>query len=307
MRSAWLAQRVLGLIPTLLITWTVVFGAMRLIPGDPVSLMLGGVPASQEVMENERRRLGLDRPVYEQYLSFLRHAATGDFGISFTTRQPVRAMIASQLPYTLSLAGGGLLVGAVLGVLLGTLAGLRPNGWTDAGAMTLALGGLSLPSFWIGMVLIHVFGTTLGWVPIIGTGPLALVLPSITVGLFLAGGLARLIRASIIEVLGQDYIRTARAKGLAPFLIVAKHVGRNAVIPPMTLLGVQFAVLIGGAVVTERVFARPGIGALLVDAVLSKDYPLVQGVVVMTTAAYLVINLAIDLLYGWIDPRISRA
>ena len=307
MRSDFLIRRLLGIIPTLLLTWTVVFVALQLVPGDPVSLMLGGTPASQEILDAERHRLGLDQPAIVQYLAFLGHALTGDFGISFTTRQPVVTMIASQLPYTLSLAAGGLVVGMTLGTSLGVLAGLRPNGWTDAGVMTLALAGLSLPSFWIGMVLIHVFGTMLGWVPIIGTGLSSLILPSIAVGLFLAGGLARLIRTSIIEVQGQDYIRTARAKGLPPFAVVAKHIARNALIPPLTLLGVQFAVLIGGTVVTERVFARPGIGALLVDGVLSKDFPLVQGVVVVTTAAYIVINLLIDLLYGLIDPRISRA
>ncbi|MCW3475937.1 ABC transporter permease [Limobrevibacterium gyesilva] len=306
MRGTWLLRRLLGIIPTLLLTWSVVFAALQMVPGDPVSLMLGGTPASQEVIQAERHRLGLDQPVHLQYLNFLRHAVTGDFGASFTTRQPVLSMIGEQLPFTLSLAAGGLLVGAVLGTLLGVLAGLRPNGWTDAGVMTMALAGLSLPSFWIGMVLIHVFATLLGWVPVIGTGPVSLILPSITVGLFLAGGLARLIRASIIEVQGQDYIRTAHAKGLPPLLVVGKHIARNAVIPPLTLLGVQFALLIGGAVVTERVFARPGIGAMLVDAVLSKDYPLVQGIVVVTTGAYIVINLAIDLVYGLIDPRISR-
>ena len=303
---AFILRRLISVIPTLLLTWTVVFGAMHAIPGDPVSMSMGGQPASQEVMENERKRLGLDRPVIVQYLDFLRRAATGDFGVAFGTRQPVVSMIGSQLPYTLSLAFGGLLVGGVLGTVLGTLAGLRPNGWTDAAVMTAALGGLSLPSFWIGMVLIHVFGTMLGWVPIIGTGVQALILPSIAVGLFLAGGLARLIRASIIEVMGQDYIRTAFAKGLPTFLIIGKHVARNAVIPPITLLGVQFAVLIGGAVVTERVFARPGIGAMLVEGVLSKDFPLVQGIVVMTTSAYILINLLIDILYGIIDPRIAR-
>jgi ABC-type dipeptide/oligopeptide/nickel transport system permease component len=306
MRADWLLRRLLGIVPTLLLTWTIVFAALQMVPGDPVALMLGSTPASQEVMQAERHRLGLDQPVSMQYLNFLHHAVTGDFGDSFTTRQPVVGMIAEQLPYTLWLALGGLLVGGLLGTLLGVLAGLRPNGWVDAGVMTVALAGLSLPSFWIGMVLIHVFATLLGWVPVIGTGPVSLILPSITVGLFLAGGLARLVRSSIIDVQSQDYIRTARAKGLPPFLVVAKHVGRNALIPPLTLLGVQFAVLIGGAVVTERVFARPGIGAMLVDAVLSKDYPLVQGIVVLTTGAYIAINLAIDLLYGLIDPRISR-
>jgi len=305
-RLDFLLRRLFGIIPILLLTWTIVFAAMHMVPGDPVTLLLGGTPASQEAIEAERHRLGLDRPVPVQYVEFLRRAVVGDFGDSFATRQPVLDMIGSQIGFTLSLAGGGLLVGMVFGTLLGVAAGLRPGGWIDTAVMTLALTGLSLPSFWIGMVLIQVFGTTLGWVPIIGTGLPALILPSITVGLFLVGGLARLIRASIIEVMGQDYIRTARAKGLGPVLVIGRHVARNAVIPPMTLLGVQFAVLIGGAVVTEQVFARPGIGAMLVNAVLTKDYPLVQGIVVMTTAAYIAINLLIDLLYGLIDPRISR-
>ena len=171
--------------------------------------------------------------------------------------------------------------------------------------MTLALTGLSLPSFWIGMILIQIFATQLGWVSVLGSGLEALVLPSITLGLFLAGGLARLVRNSIIEVMAQDYIRTAYAKGLTAVRVVAKHAMRNAVIPPLTLLGIQFALLIGGAVVTETVFARPGIGRLLVLAVLEKDFPVVQGVVVLTTAAYVLINLVIDIAYGIIDPRVQ--
>ena len=171
--------------------------------------------------------------------------------------------------------------------------------------MTLALAGLSLPSFWIGMILIQVFATQLGWVPVLGTGLEALILPSITLGLFLAGGLARLVRNSIIEVMAQDYIRTAYAKGLTATRVVAKHAMRNAIIPPLTLLGIQFALLIGGAVVTESVFARPGIGHLLVLAVLEKDFPLVQGIVVLTTTAYVAINLVIDIAYGIIDPRVQ--
>ena len=170
--------------------------------------------------------------------------------------------------------------------------------------MVLALTGVSLPSFWIGMILIYVFGTLLMWVPITGTGFQSLILPSITVGLFIAGGFARLVRASIIEAMGQDYIRTARAKGLPPAKIVLKHALRNAMIPPVTLLGVQFALLIGGAVVTENVFARPGLGTMLVEAVLTKDMPLVQALVVYKTAAYVIINVCIDLIYGAIDPRV---
>jgi len=176
----------------------------------------------------------------------------------------------------------------------------------DTLCMTTALVGLSLPSFWIGMILIQVFATQLGWVPVLGSGWDALILPSITVGLFLAGGLARLTRNSIIEVMGQDYIRTARAKGLTTVRVVAKHAMRNAMIPPLTLLGIQFALLIGGAVVTETVFARPGIGKLLVQAVLEKDFPVVQGIVVLTTGVYVLINVLIDIAYGIIDPRVQE-
>jgi ABC-type dipeptide/oligopeptide/nickel transport system permease component len=297
--------RLLGAVVTLLITWTVVFGAMRLVPGDPVLLMLQGTPISDAAMDAARAKLGLDRPLIVQYVSFLANAVRGDLGASFQSRQPVTQLIADEFPYTLQLAIGGFVVGLLLGGTLGIVAGVWPNGWIDTVCMTLALAGLSLPSFWIGMILIQVFATQLGWVPVLGTGFDALILPSISLGLFLAGGLARLVRNSIIEVMTQDYIRTAYAKGLSTVRVVTKHALRNAVIPPLTLLGIQFALLIGGAVVTETVFARPGIGRLLVLAVLEKDFPVVQGVVVLTTAAYVLINLLIDIAYGIIDPRVQ--
>jgi ABC-type dipeptide/oligopeptide/nickel transport system permease component len=300
-----LLSRLLGAILTLFITWTVVFGAMRLAPGDPVLLMLQGTPISDAAMDAARAKLGLDRPFAVQYVSFLANAARGDLGDSFRSRQPVATLIAAELPYTLQLAIGGFVIGLLLGSTLGVVAGVWPNGWIDTGCMTLALVGLSLPSFWIGMLLIQIFATQLGWVPVLGSGFDALILPSITLGLFIAGGLARLVRNNIIEVMAQDYIRTAYAKGLTAVRVVAKHAMRNAVIPPLTLLGIQFALLIGGAVVTETVFARPGIGRLLVQAVLEKDFPVVQGVVVLTTAAYVLINLLIDVAYGIIDPRVQ--
>ena len=300
----YVLRRLAGMIPVLLFTWTVVFIVLQVIPGDPVNLMLAGVPASEEVRANERARLGLDRPVVERYVTFLGRAIKGDLGESFRTRQPVGKMILEQARSTLELALGGLLVGLLVGLVLGILAGVRPNTWVDTLCMTLALVGVSLPSFWIGMVLIYVFGNLLGWVPIVGRGLPALILPSITVGLFIAGGFARLVRSSIIDALGQDYIRTARAKGLSRARIIFKHALRNAMIPPVTLLGVQIGVLIGGAVVTENVFARPGLGTMLVDGVLTKDMPLVQALVVYTTAAYLLVNLIVDILYGIIDPRI---
>jgi ABC-type dipeptide/oligopeptide/nickel transport system permease component len=305
MRFDRFLRHLLGVVPTLLVTWTVVFIALQLVPGDPVTLMLGGTPVSDEVVAAERAHLGLDRPVAVQYLSFLGQALTGDFGQSYRTREPVNRMILAQLPSTLALAGGGLVFGLVVGVSLGLLAGLFAHGWIDAAIMTLALAGVSMPGFWVAMLLIQVFATWLGWLPVLGSGWAALIMPSIAVGLFLAGGLARMVRASIIEVMGQDYIRTARAKGLTMARIVGKHALRNAAIPPLTLLGVQFALLIGGAVVTETVFARPGIGAMLVKAVLEKDLPVVQGIVIWTTAAYVLLNMAIDIAYTLIDPRVA--
>jgi ABC-type dipeptide/oligopeptide/nickel transport system permease component len=278
---------------------------MRLVPGDPVLLMLQGTPVSDAAMQAARVQLGLDRPLAVQYVRFLTDAVRGDLGDSFRSRQPVTQLIAAEFPYTLQLAIGGFVIGLLLGGTLGTIAGVWPNGWIDTVCMTLALAGLSLPSFWIGMILIQVFATQLGWAPVLGTGFDALILPSITLGLFLAGGLARLARNSLIEVMAQDYIRTAHAKGLSAVRVVAKHAMRNAVIPPLTLLGIQFALLIGGAVVTETVFARPGIGRLLVQAVLEKDFPVVQGVVLLTTAVYVLINLLIDIAYGIIDPRVQ--
>jgi ABC-type dipeptide/oligopeptide/nickel transport system permease component len=300
-----LLSRLLGAILTLFITWSVVFGAMRLAPGDPVLLMLQGTPISDAAMDAARTKLGLDQPFVVQYLTFLADAVRGDFGDSFRSRQPVVKLIGDEFPYTLQLAIGGFVVGVLLGGALGIAAGIWPNGWIDMVCMTFALAGLSLPSFWIGMILIQIFATELGWVPVLGSGLDALVLPSITLGLFIAGGLARLVRNSIIEVMAQDYIRTAYAKGLTAVRVITRHAMRNAVIPPLTLLGIQFALLIGGAVVTETVFARPGIGRLLVQAVLEKDFPVVQGVVVLTTAAYLLINLLIDIAYGIIDPRMQ--
>jgi ABC-type dipeptide/oligopeptide/nickel transport system permease component len=300
-----LLTRLLGAGLTLLVTWTVVFGAMRLVPCDPVLLMLQGTPVSDAAMQAARAQLGLDRPLAVQYVSFLTDAVRGDLGDSFRSHQPVTQLIAAEFPYTLQLAAGGFVIGLLLGSTLGIVAGLWPNGWIDTVCMTLALAGLSLPSFWIGMILIQVFATQLGWVPVLGTGLDALILPSISLGLFLAGGLARLARNSLIEVMAQDYIRTAHAKGLSAVRVVAKHALRNAVIPSLTLLGIQFALLIGGAVVTETVFGRPGIGRLLVRAVLEKDFPVVQGVVLLITAAYVLINLLIDIAYGIIDPRVQ--
>lgn len=304
---SYFIRRVLGVIPVLFISWTLIFVVLQIIPGDPVNLMLAGRPASEEVRNNVRRNLGLDQPVHVRYVSFLWRALRGDLGESYRTRQPVIQEIRAQLRPTLELALAGLVVGVVLGTALGILAGTRPNTWADTGSMVFALAGLSMPSFWTAMLLIYVFGLKLRWLPIVGDGFAALILPAISVGFFLVGNLARLIRSSILEVSNEDYVRTGRAKGLGHWAVIAKHVLRNALIPPVTLLGVQFALLIGGAVITETVFARPGLGQLLVNSVLTKDIPMVQALVVYTTGAYIVFNLLIDMVYGAIDPRIRDA
>jgi peptide/nickel transport system permease protein/oligopeptide transport system permease protein len=305
--TSYVVRRILSIFPVLFISWTLIFVVLQIIPGDPVNLMLAGRPASQEVRDNVRRQLGLDQPVHIRYVSFLWRAVRGDLGDSYRTRQPVTSEILAQLRPTLELAGGGLLIGIVFGVALGVLSGTRPNSWADTGAMVFALAGISMPSFWTAMLLIFFFGLQLDWFPIVGTGLMALVLPSISVGFFLVGNLARLIRSTILEVMTEDYIRTGKAKGLSHWTVVFKHALRNAMIPPVTLLGVQFALLIGGAVITETVFARPGLGQMLVTSVLNKDVPMVQALVIYTTSAYIVFNLIVDLLYGVIDPRIREA
>ena len=297
-------KKLLIVIPTLYIAWTVVFVTLNIIPGDPVNLMLGGRPASEEVRENVRKNLGLDKPVLERYGSFLVNATKGDLGKSYLTRQPVTKMIKENMMPTIELSIGGLIFGVFFGVLFGIFAGTKPNSIRDTISMIIALCGISLPSFWIGMMLIYIFGTTLGWVHIVGDGFVSLILPSISVGLFFAGGMARLTRSSLVDVLNQDYIRTARSKGISKYNIILKHSLRNAMIPPVTLLGIQFGLLITGAVITEEVFARPGLGQLLLQAILAKDIPLVQALVVYMTAVYIFLNLIVDFTYGIIDPRI---
>jgi peptide/nickel transport system permease protein len=300
----YISVALLRAIPTLLVTWALVFALFQIIPGDPVNLMLGGAPASPQVRETMREQLGLDRPAPVRFVAFLGDVAKGDLGTSYRTRQRVSDMLAANIPPTLELAGGGLVVGVVFGLLFGVLAGLRPGGVTDFLCSTLVLAGASLPNFWSGMLLIWLFGIVLHWAPILSHGPSALILPSISAGLFVISGFARLIRSSLIETSAQDFIRTARAKGLNPARILIRHILPNAMIPPITLLGMQLATMIGGAMVTENIFARPGIGTLLIQSVLAKDMPVVQAVVVYTTGAYILLNLLVDLLCHMIDPRL---
>jgi peptide/nickel transport system permease protein len=302
--SGYILKRLLWTVPVLLAASTLVFVILQLVPGDPVNLMLAGRPASDEVRENLRKRLGLDRPVAEQYVRFVVRAARGDFGESFRTRQAVTSEIAAQLPSTLHLATGGLLLGTTGGVTLGVIAGLHPNSLLGSAVMLVALIGVSIPVYWVAMLLIYVFGLKLGWVPIVGMGWQSLILPSIAVGLWPIGDIARLLRSAIIEVMSEEYIRTAYAKGLPRRAVVVRHALRNSLIPAVTIVGLQLGVLVSGGIIVEMVFARRGIGTLLVEAILEKDYPVTQTLIILTTLAFVVANLLVDIAYALLDPRI---
>jgi len=302
--SRYILRKLLWAVPVLVVATTCAFLVLHLIPGDPVNLMLSGRPASDLVRNNLRAKLGLNRPLPAQYVYFVAHALHGDFGQSFATGQPVSQVIAQQLPASLQLAGAGFVVGIGGGLLLGLAAGLYPNTPADAAAMFVALVGISMPGYWTAMLLIYFFGLRLGWVPIVGSGLPVLILPAIVFGSYAIGNLARLVRSSILDVRGEDYIRTARAKGLIERTVVLRHALRNALFPVVTMMGLLLGLFIGGGVITETVFARQGIGALLVTSILTKDYPVVQALLLLTTSAYVLANVLVDVLYGVIDPRV---
>ena len=249
--------------------------------------------------------MGLDEPVYTQYFRFITNALQGDLGTSFAQNQPVSRLIREHFPYTVELAATSFLIAVTLGVSLGILAALRQNTWVDTVSMLIAIAGVSIPQFLLGLILIFVFSFRLGWFPATGQGGISrLVLPAAVLGFGSAALIARMVRSSMLEVLRQDYLVTARGKGLRERLVITRHVLKNALIPVVTVLGLQIGWLLGGAVVTETIFARPGIGRLLVDAILTQDFPVVQGAVLFITFTYVIVNLLVDVSYALIDPRI---
>jgi len=270
-------------------------------------VMLSGANATPEQVAELRAQMHFDDPLIAQYARFLGRAAAGDLGRSIFSKRPVVDEIADQLPSTLELAGAAVLIAVVLGLVLGILAALRPNSWLDRLSMLLALGGVSMPSFWLGLLLIFAFSLELGWLPATGQGGWRrLLLPAATIGLNYAAVVARLVRSSFLEVLGQTYIGTARAKGLAERVVVLKHALGNALIPVVTIIGVQLGNLLAGTIIVETVFSRRGMGRLAVTAVLDKDYPLIQGVVLVSALGYVLVNLLVDVSYSIIDPRIRQ-
>jgi peptide/nickel transport system permease protein/oligopeptide transport system permease protein len=310
--TLYVLRRVIGVPVTALAVLTVLFFLLRIVPGDPAILILGEF-ASPERVAALHRQLGLDQPLIVQYFAYLGDVVRGDFGNSLRSGRPVFAEITEVLPHTLILAAGGVLLSILLGIPLGVVAAVRRGRAADTAASLLCLLGQSMPVFLLGLGLLLVFSYYLGWLPVIGAGQLGqprmvvlhLILPAATIGLTVMGPIGRMTRSSIVDTLGQDYIRTARAKGLADPAVVYKHAFRNALLPVVTVAALNFGYLIGGAVVTETMFARPGLGRLLMDAIFARDYPQIEAVVVVFSLGFIAINLLTDLLYGVIDPRVA--
>jgi peptide/nickel transport system permease protein len=304
--TRYLSGRILAIVPILLGISLLTFGMIHLIPGDPVTVMLGESGGSPEAAAQLRHELGLDKPLVDQYGAFLAHAVTGNLGVSVRSGRPVKNVIAEQLPSTLELAATSLAFAVVVGIGLGMLAAYFHGTWIDNVATVTATLGVSVPIFWLGLLVVLLFSVVLGWVPVVGTGPTQLILPTVTLGFALSAVIARLTRSTLLDVLGQDYIRTARAKGLSEGLVVMKHALRNALLPVLNIVGIQFGTLITGAVVVEAVFARQGIGEILVTAVKGRDLPLVQGIVLLVAVTFVVVNLCVDILSMLIDPRVQN-
>lgn len=304
--TRYLIRRLLQAIPTVLLVSVLVFLMLYLIPGDPAAIYLGERQSSPEQLEIVREQMGLNRPLYVQYLDYVFNALQGDFGTSLNNKRPVLDEILLRLPSTLELTVAAMLVSTVLGIGIGIIAALNHNTIIDTVSMLLALVGISMPVYWSALLLIVLFSVNLRWFPPIGQGSLdRLVMPALALGLISAGALARLVRSSMLEVLSQDYILTARSKGLSSRAVIIRHTLRNTLIPVITILGLTFGQLLSGAVLTETIFSRLGIGRMYVEAILNKDYTLVQGATLFLAMAYVLINIGVDVLYTYVDPRIK--
>jgi ABC-type dipeptide/oligopeptide/nickel transport system permease component len=303
--ARFISARLLVTIPVVFGVTLAVFSMLFLIPGDPVKIMLSEFATSPEQIARMRAQLHLNEPFVAQFGRFVWGAIQGNLGESIRDRRPVRAEIIEVLPATAQLAVTALVLSGLLGITLGIVAAVRQNSWWDVGSMAVALIGVSMPSFWLGLLLILIFSLYLGWLPATGGGGLEhLVLPACALGAGAAAIIARLTRSTMLEVLRMEYMTTARAKGLTGAAVVLGHGLKNALIPIITIFGLQFGSLLAGTVIIETVFGRPGIGRLLVGAILYKDFPLVQGVVLFVAVGYVLINLAVDVIYAAIDPRI---
>jgi peptide/nickel transport system permease protein/oligopeptide transport system permease protein len=301
---SYIVRRLLLAIPVLLGVVTLVFLALRLIPGDP-ALVMAGEAAPQEVVARIRTQLGLDRPLTVQYGIYIWNLLRGDLGRSARTRRPVTQELGFRLPATLELASASMAIAILLGLTAGIISATRQYSVLDYGTMVGALMGISIPVFWFGLMAMWIFSVRLGWFPVGGRGTLRhLVLPAVTLGAMATGMIARMTRSSMLEILRQDYIRTGRAKGLTERAVTLRHALRNALIPVVTVVGLQFGGLLAGSVLTETVFTWPGVGRLMVDSITNRDYPVVQGAVLMIALIFIGVNLLVDLAYSFVDPRI---
>ena len=313
--AKFISQRLVESIPVLLVASLLVFAILHLVPGDPIDAMIGAASfgvgdraAQEQLVASLRQQLGLGDPLPLQYIRWLWNATHLDLGESFIRHQPVIKVIGDRLPSTIELAGSALVISVLLGVALGIVAAVKRNSPIDRLVMFVSLGGVSIPSFVLAIVLILVFSVTLGLVPATGSGSLdRLILPMLVLGYEGIGLIARLTRASLLDVLGREYVRTAHAKGLPPRTVLLGHAMRNALIPVVTIVGLQLGRLLAGSVIVETVFARQGIGQLAIDSILAKDYPVVQGVILLTATSYVIANLLVDISYGFINPRIRAA
>jgi len=303
--AQYVARRLLALIPILLGVSIVIFLMMRLVPGDPARQALGPEATGDEV-ELLRHQWGLDQPLPIQYVYWLERAVRGDFGRSTVSRVPVTEEIFARFPATLELAVASLLVSIVLGLGFGVLAAVEHDTLFDHLSMVAALLGICTPSFWLGLMLLLLFAVTLQWLPAFGGGDVQhLILPALTLGAGASAIIARVTRSSMLEVLGEDYVRTARAKGLAERRVILVHALKNAFIPIITILGLEFGGLLSGAIIAETVFAYPGVGLLLINSINNRDFPIVQGALLLFAVQFVLVNLLVDVLYAWINPRIT--
>lgn len=301
----YIIKRIIGVIPTLIIVTTFAFFFVRLIPGDPARLV-AGPQATLEDVEVVREELGLNKPIVTQYVDYVTGLFHGDLGMSLRTKRPVATEVSLRYMNTVKLTLGSLAWSVVVGVLLGVWSGKHRSKWQDYTGMTMAISGISMPSFWIGFLLIMVFSVNLKWLPTTGADSWkSFILPSIALGTSIAAIIARFTRSSIIEVMKEDYIRTARAKGLKERTVIWKHAFRNAMISVVTVVGLQFGFLLGGSVVTESVFAFPGLGSLLVESVNYRDYNAIQSLILIFSLHFVVINLVVDILYALLNPEIK--
>jgi ABC-type dipeptide/oligopeptide/nickel transport system permease component len=304
--TAYIIRRLLILVPIWFGILVLVFLMRVLVPGDPIQLMFAGRFSDPQVEAEMRHKYGLDKPLTVQFVDYVDGVVHGNLGYSITAQQPVTKLIEAHYPYTVVLTLTSLSIAVTIGLITGILSAIYKDTVIDVVSMVFALAGLSMPAFWLGLLLIYVFAVDLGWFPVLGSmTPKGLILPSVTLGVIASAVTARLVRSTMLDVLGEDYIRTARAKGIAAYRVILQHALKNALIPIVTIIGLQFGGLLSGAFIVEVIFAWHGVGELAINALQQRDFPLIQGIVLVVATTYVLVNLGVDLLYAVLDPRIS--